>query len=313
MATPHKQLEMETTVHPSRAARGTEWPTWLLIVCIYGLWSGLLLGYNKLPVWLSNPALVLVTAWFMSLQHELLHGHPTRHAGFNRLLGLLPLSAWYPYDIYRDSHLLHHRDALLTLPEIDPESNYVKSDTYARMNAASRALRWSMRTLAGRWVLGPALTIALVWIDIVKGPKERGLPAVKTWAVHLALLAAVLWWVHQVAGISPFHYLLGIAYPALGLAMIRSFFEHRPAQDPAHRIVINEAGLFWRLLFLNNNLHAVHHRHPGLPWYRIPEDYRKHGEDYRRSNGGFVLKGYGPLLRAHAFKPVDSVVHPGFE
>ena len=301
---------METTVQYRRAANGPEWPTWLLIVCIYGLWSGLLLGYNKLPVWISNPALIVVTAWFMSLQHELLHGHPTRHAGFNRLLGLLPLSAWYPFDIYRDSHLLHHRDSLLTLPEIDPESNYVKSDSYARMGVASRALRWSMRTLAGRWVLGPALTIALVWIDIVKGPRERGLPAVKTWAVHLLLLAALLWWVHQVAGISPLHYLLGIAYPALGLAMIRSFFEHRPAQDPAHRIVIKEAGLFWRLLFLNNNLHAVHHHSPRVPWYRLPTLYFGNRERFLRMNHAYRYASYAEVFRRYFLARKDDVPHP---
>lgn len=304
---------MEKTAKASRSSPGSEWPTWLLIVCIYGLWSGLLLGYESLPAWLSNPSLIIVTAWYMSLQHELLHGHPTRHAGFNRLLGLLPLSAWYPYDIYRDSHLQHHRDALLTLPDIDPESNYVAKDTYVRMGRLERALRWSMRTVAGRLLLGPGLTIAMVWLDILKGPSERGMSAVRTWALHLALLVTLLWGVQQVSGISPLHYLLGIAYPALGLAMIRSFFEHRPAQDPAHRIVINEAGLFWRVLYLNNNLHAVHHRHPGMAWYRIPGHYREHGEDYRQSTGGFVLKGYGPLLRRHAFTPIDSVIHPGFE
>jgi fatty acid desaturase len=304
---------MTSTTTSRPGARGPEWPTWILILCIYGSWAGLLLGYASLPTWLSNPALILVTTWFMSLQHELLHGHPTRHAGFNRLLGLLPLSAWYPYDIYRDSHLLHHRDALLTLPGTDPESNYLRAEDYSRMGWFSRMLHWSMRTVVGRLLLGPGLTIAQVWADIWTGPRERGLSAVKTWAVHLGLLAMVLWWVHSVSGITPLHYLLGIAYPALGLAMLRSFFEHRPAQDPAHRIVINEAGLFWGMLYLHNNLHAVHHRHPGLAWYRIPDHYRAHQEDYRQSNGGFLLKGYGPLIRRHAFTPVDTVIHPGFE
>lgn len=48
--------------------------------------------------------------------------------------------------------------------------------------------------------------------------------------------------------------------------MIRSYFEHRAADDCKHRIVINEAGSVMRLLFLNNNYHLVHHDLPHLPW-----------------------------------------------
>ncbi len=59
------------------------------------------------------------------LQHELLHGHPTRNAAFNRFLGLLPLAVWYPFDEYKRSHLAHHEEAHLTYPGIDPESNYL--------------------------------------------------------------------------------------------------------------------------------------------------------------------------------------------
>lgn len=290
-----------------------EWPTWALIAAIYGAWLGLILVYPRWPTWLTNPALVVVTAWYMSLQHELLHGHPTRHPGLNRLLGLLPLSAWYPYDIYRDSHMVHHRDELLTTPGADPESNYVHATDHARMNGLQRWLHVSQRTVLGRFLVGPGYMIALVWADLVTGPRQRGWRAVKTWSVHLLLLLAVLAWVYRAAGISPLHYLFGIAYPALGLAMLRSFLEHRPAKLAAHRIVINEAGAFWRLLYLNNNLHAVHHHQPSLAWYRIPAAYRDNRAAYRRANGGFFLQGYLPLIWKHAVTPVDSSVHPGFD
>ncbi len=295
------------------AGHGVEWQTWLLILTIYGSWIGLVLGYRSLSAWFGWPALVLVTAWFMSLQHELLHGHPTRSKAFNRLLGLAPLSAWYPYDIYRDSHLAHHRDELLTIPGIDPECNYVEAMRYARMAGVRRAMYWATRTVAGRLLLGPALTIPQVWSDIFTGPRLRGMACVRTWAVHLTLLGALLWWVDRQAGISPLQYLLGVAYPALALAMLRSFYEHRPAAIPAHRIAINEAALPWRLLYLNNNYHAVHHDHPSMPWYRIPAAFRADRAGYLQRNDGFHLPGYGHVLWTFAFKPVDSPVHPGFE
>lgn len=303
------------TTHPATPGvhrPGTEWPTWCLILAIYGGWVALILQYRHLPALVGDVALVLVVAWFMSLQHELLHGHPTRHAGLNRLLGLAPFAAWYPYDIYRDSHIAHHRDGLLTTPGIDPESNYVEAARWQQLGRATRFLHWAMRTSAGRFLLGPALTIVTVWVDIVRGPQQRGWPALRTWVEHLALLVLLLWWVQAEAGIAPPHYLFGIAYPALGLAMMRSFYEHRPVGEPGHRIVINEAGLFWRLLYLNNNLHSVHHAVPGLPWYRIPALWRAERAQFLAGNGQFHWQGYGGLLWSHLFTPIDSPVHPGF-
>ena len=56
----------------------SEWPTWCVIVMIY------LGGYLSLRYWqslglvTSSLLLVLIQTWYMSLQHELLHGHPTR-------------------------------------------------------------------------------------------------------------------------------------------------------------------------------------------------------------------------------------------
>lgn len=59
--------------------------------------------------------------------------------------------------------------------------------------------------------------------------------------------------------------MLAVSYPALALTKVRSFLEHRAADDPLARSVINEAGLPWRALFLNLNYHAVHHDLPGSP------------------------------------------------
>ena len=296
-----------------QTGRAGEWPTWLLIAAIYGGWLALILAYRSLPGWVANPALVLVVAWHMSLQHELLHGHPTRNKAFNRLLGIFPMSAWYPYDIYRDSHLTHHRDEFLTTPGVDPECNYLQAHEFERLWKIQRAMRWLLRTALGRLLLGPAHTIPLVWADIVAGPARRDFTYVRTWVVHLSLLIAMLWWVNERAGIAPLHYLFGIAYPALSLAMLRSFFEHRPAKLPAHRIVITDAALPWRLLYLNNNYHAVHHDYPGVAWYRIPALYRADREGFLLRNNGFYIPGYCHLLWKYALKPIDTPVHPGFE
>lgn len=287
-----------------------EWPTWLLLGAVYGAWGIAAAKAEALGPPLACACLALLACWFMSAQHELLHGHPTRHRALNRWLGLAPLAVWYPYDLYRRSHLAHHRDEALTQPGLDPESNYIGALDYQRLPAWCRPWWFAQRTVVGRLVLGPAMMIGPLWLDIVRKPWRGDFSETGIWVQHLALLGGLLWVLDRHAGIGPLQYLLGIGYPALGLAMLRSFYEHRPAEAPAHRVVINEACWFWRLLYLNNNYHAVHHETPELPWYRLRARYLAERDDVIRRNAGFVVSGYGSLLRRHAFRIIDSPIHP---
>jgi len=90
-------------------------------------------------------------------------------------------------------------------------------------------------------LLGPAMVIVPTWWDIVRRPLLGDFSQSRSWAVHLALLGAMLVALDRYAGIGPVRYVLTICYPALGLAIFRSFYEHRPATEAAHRVVINEA------------------------------------------------------------------------
>ena len=282
-----------------------EWPTWALIASIYGLWLSALIWYAMDPGLAPVLLLSVVCAWYMSLQHELVHGHPTGFAWLNRLLGLLPLAVWYPFDIYRDSHLAHHRDELLTFPDADPESNYIDPADFARCSAPLRALLVAQRTALGRLCITPGFTIFHLVRPMLSARYWRDGARVWTWVQHLGLLAGLLWAVHAATGM-PLEVYLATGYAALGLACMRSLYEHRPAARPAHRIVVNEAGWFWRLLYLNNNYHAVHHARPGLPWYAIPAAYEVGRERFVNGTGGFLIPGYNRFFLRHLFKPVDA-------
>lgn len=304
------QIRWRHASRPHPPAASIEWLTWLLIAVVYGAWFAAVCCARRLGFVTGSAALALCACWFMSLQHELLHGHPTRHRALNRLFGLLPLAVWYPYDLYRASHLAHHRDEALTQPGIDPESNYIAAAAYDRLPAWCRPLWHAQRTVLGRLLLGPAMVIVPTWLDIVRRPMRGDRSQSRSWCHHLLWLAALLYALDRWAGIGPLQYLLAVGYPALALAMLRSFYEHRPAAEPAHRVVVNEAGWFWRVLYLDNNFHAVHHESPGLPWYRIARRYRADRAGTLRRNGGFLIRGYGRLLRRHALTPIDSPVHP---
>ncbi|PIB57041.1 fatty acid desaturase [Pseudomonas sp. 2995-3] len=284
----------------------TEWPTWLLLIGVYTGWFAVILASHWLGLWLSTVLLIpLVTLW-LSVQHELLHGHPTRSPLINKLLGYAPFAVWYPYTLYRDSHLLHHNDKDLTLPGIDPESRYLNQHQWDNSSLLKRGVHWLTKTLLGRFLLASPLAIARL-----ARHQLRCLPQVwPMWLAHGGVTILMLSFIAHSSAIPVWHYLLLVTAPALSLASIRSYYEHRPHPQPEQRTVLNEASWPWTWLFLNNNLHLVHHDLPKLPWYLLPTVYRARREQWVVRSGGFLVQGYGQLISRHGLKAIDSPRHP---
>ncbi len=285
-----------------------EWPTIALIVSCYGLWAAA--GFWLWPHWplAALAVMAVMAALHSSLTHECLHGHPTRSRRLNEALVTIPLSLIYPYRRYKALHLAHHNDERLTDPFEDPESYYRARWQLARAPGWFRALLGANNTLIGRMVLGPLLGAAgfLVAEARLLG---QGAPGVRLgWALHLAGLApvlAALW----AFGIPLWVYLLAVVWPSLSLIAIRTFAEHRWHETPDGRtIVVERSPLAW--LFLNNNLHIVHHRHPAAPWYALPRLYAERPEYWHDLNGGYVYRNYWQLFRAHALRMKEPVAHP---
>jgi len=98
-----------------RASR-IEWPTLAMLALCYGAWASA--GVFLFP---SSPVSALLimavcVALHSSLQHEIMHGHPTRNAMVNEMLVFLPLGLAYPYRRYKVTHMQHHNDERLTDP-----------------------------------------------------------------------------------------------------------------------------------------------------------------------------------------------------
>jgi len=288
----------------------SELPTWTLVVVIYTGWFATLAHWQTLGLIPATLLLIWFTTWYMSLQHELIHGHPTRSPLFNQLLGLMPLAVWYPYGLYRDSHLQHHRDQHLTFPDEDPETYYFSPARWRRFSPLQRRIIIIRNTFLGRVVLGPAIDIVQTLGSMLKAFRRADLKAMTMWLIHGVLLVAVFAWMHHV-GFSILYFLLAVSYPALSLTKIRSFLEHKAADDPQARSAINEASLFWRLLFLNLNYHSVHHNLPGVPWYGLRKIYMQYRDGYLQLNQGFLVGGYREWLRRFLFRSVDVKAHPG--
>ena len=224
----------------------SELPTWLLILTIYAGWFTTLTFWQTFGLLPATLLLIWFTAWYMSLQHELIHGHPTRFAWLNQLFGTLPLAVWYPYGLYRDSHLAHHRHDSLTIPVDDPESYYFTEASWARFSPWQKRMIQARNTFCGRIVLAPLLDILQTLGITVAAFRQRQRRAMAMWLVHAVLLAALFTWMTH-NGFSPVWFVLAVSYPALALTKVRSFYEHRAADDPL-AVVTNLSDFIFSLI-----------------------------------------------------------------
>lgn len=106
---------------PRHHDRAVEWPTVALIAAVYATVALLVWFHQDLPWWIIMPVGGYAAALYTSLQHEVLHGHPTGNRRLNEALIFPTLTFWLPYGRYRDTHLRHHNDADLTDPRLDPD------------------------------------------------------------------------------------------------------------------------------------------------------------------------------------------------
>ena len=290
--------------------RKVEWPTIALAAIIYGLWFCATFWWRSLPFWALAGLGAWSIAWQMNLQHEVIHGHPTRNRRVNRALAVWALSLWLPFETYRASHLLHHCDSNLTDPFEDPESYYWTRAGWNDLGPVGRAFARFRTTLLGRLVFGPAWMIAgeiradfrAAWRNL------PGARAMLFW--HLVHCAPVLAWVLGVCGMPLWIYLAAFVYPGASLAMLRSFAEHSSAPESEKRTAIVENARILGPLYLYNNLHVVHHVRGGLPWYQIPKFYRLNREALIARNGGLVYDSYLDVARRYLLTPHHEPVHP---
>ena len=286
-----------------------EWPTWAMLVLCYG-------GFAIASTWMSAVWLplgmvfaALAIALHSSLSHEALHGHPLRNKHLNAALVFPALSFAIPYMRFRDTHLAHHEDSILTDPYDDPESNYLDPKVWAGLSAAAKFLLRINNTLAGRLLLGPLIgQVAFMKGDfelIRKGDRR----VLISWLWHVPAMALPLWWITMMADMPLWAYLISV-YAGLAVLKIRSFLEHRAHEKPRGRtVVIEDRGLLaW--LFLNNNFHSVHHMHPGVAWYDLPALFRARKERFLEASEGYYYLSYAQIFRTYLFKAKDPVPHP---
>ncbi len=286
-----------------------EWPTLGLIIACYGTW--LIAGFRLWPDYpLAAFILLALTVTLQSsLVHEVLHGHPTRNARINEALVFLPVGVFWPYRRFKALHLRHHADERLTDPFDDPESYYQALWKHDTMPFWLRGLLRVNNTMAGRMFFGPWLSAIGLVLGDVRLIRAGDRSVLRAWVFHLIGLAIVATIVIYGFGIPFWLYMIAAVWPGLSLISIRTYAEHQWSGDPEGRTIIVEKTPL-SVLFLNNNLHVVHHALPAVAWYRLPALYRQRRAEWVASNRGYVFANYRALLARYAFRAKEPVVHP---
>jgi fatty acid desaturase len=288
--------------------RRIEWVTLGLFAGFYAAWLLVILRHRSLPWPAEVGVLAVLGGFYMSLQHEALHGHPTGWRGINTTLAFAPLSLWLPYLGYRSTHILHHNTDI-TDPQFDPESFYLRPSDWSSAGAFKRTYILISRTMVGRLTLGSVHSIGrYLWREL-RTVGSSGAIA-RRWAVHLGAAVILGWWLFAVVGVPVWEYLLGFVILGQSFTLLRSFVEHCAVAEGTRSAVV-KAGPVMSLMYLNNNLHHTHHAQPSAPWYELPALHRvMEADDLAAQGAGLYRRGYLEVARRNLVKPFCQPDHP---
>jgi fatty acid desaturase len=286
-----------------------DWRTLIIAALVYGGWFATVFTHKQLPWWATFALLTWFGAWHLSLQHELVHGHPFQNSKLNAALASFSVTLWVPFLSFKRDHISHH-NATLTHPHLDTESYYSMPDKWQDSGRFLRTLYWANRTLAFRltvWSVFSAVQyfVADAWRAIRNIDNARS-----AWLLHLPAIVAVFFIVTRQAEMSLLEYLIGGVFGSHSLNMMRSFAEHKTLSNESNRTAIIDAGRIMSLLMLNNNLHIAHHEEPSAPWYLVPETAKRLNSFERAAQiGALYSGGYGEIIRRFTFRPYDQPVY----
>jgi fatty acid desaturase len=253
--------------------------------------------------------LTVAVAMHSSLTHEVCHGHPTRRAWINEALVFLPIGLTWPYRRFKALHLRHHADERLTDPFDDPESYYQALWQHEELPRPLKLLLRANNSMVGRFFLGPWLSAVGFFVSDFKLALSGDAAVRRAWLYHGLGLAVVIPVIVFAFDMQLWLYFLVPAWFGQSIISIRTFAEHQWSEQPVGRTVIDERSPL-SFLFLNNNLHFVHHRSPTVAWYKLPALFHSRREEWISMNKGYVYANYWSMFRKFALRAKEPVVHP---
>lgn len=293
---------------PRSDAPEIEWPTLALLAGCYAGWGLALTVFSSIWLPFGIVCAMIMIALHSSLSHEALHGHPFRNSLLNEALVFPCLGLAIPFRRFRDLHLAHHVDSVLTDPYDDPESHYLDPAVWKTLSRPAQWLLQINNTLAGRLVVGPVVSLWAFVADDLRSILSGNADVRHAWLLHIPATAIVVACI--IAAPMPFWAYLIAAYGAFSILKIRTYLEHRAHETANGRTVVIEDRGPLAFIFLNNNLHIVHHMHPKVAWYHLPKMWSENRGYYLRRNDGYHYNSYREIFAKHFWRAKDPVAHP---
>ncbi|MEM6481253.1 MAG: fatty acid desaturase [Pseudomonadota bacterium] len=308
METEPPAQEVGATQGVLKNERSVEWPTLLLLTGCYLSWGITVFGLAAVSIPVAVLSGMAVIALHSSLTHEAVHGHPFQNEKLNEALLFPALGLVIPYRRFRDLHLAHHVDSRLTDPYDDPETCYLDPEVWAQLSPLMQAILTANNTLAGRLILGPAIALFAFVRGDIAAMRSGDRSVRNAWLIQIPAALIVLM-VLATAPMPLWAYLFS-CYGALSILKIRTFLEHRAHERANGRTVVIEDRGPLAFIFLNNNLHAVHHAHPRVAWYNLPGIWAQNRDGYLRRNEGYYYRSYAEVFARYFWRGKEPVAHP---
>lgn len=255
--------------------------------------------------WLLVP-LALLTTPFWSLIHEAIHGTLLPHRRWNDRAGrILAVGYGAPFVLLKAGHLLHHRYSRTSRERTEI---YDPADTSRAMAALSyypRLLGGLYLAEVGSVLLAPAprrlwrhlarrlesphSVTGLVFDRIHRRDLAQfRLDAVAIVALHAA--AAIAYGRHG------WMLATAIAVRALIVSLADNAYHYGTRLDAPLEAMNLRLPRPLEVFALAFNLHAVHHRHPGLHWYQLRRAFQADGDRFHQGWFGAVARQLrGPI------------------
>ncbi|MBI2256573.1 MAG: fatty acid desaturase [Proteobacteria bacterium] len=256
------------------------------------------------PIWLwALLPLTLIANGYWATLHEAIHGQLVLGAEANRRAGRILAILWgSSFRLLRFGHLMHHR---FNRHKLDRPDSYDPATT----GAGIAHLRFFAEALGGLYIIEvltplvyllPKALVRRIVRDLYSGDETpmprlralaeqalagpKGIGEIRQDALLAALLVAVAliawgaYWPTFVA------FLLGRGLLVSFLDNVYHFRTPLDQVDYAYNLSLPRP---IQLLFLNMNMHRVHHRRMHLPWWQLPRQFTSEREYF----DGSLLRG----------------------
>ena len=204
------------------------------------------------------------------LAHEAAHRLLFSRRRVNDFVGrwLLAYPGFQPFDLYRRSHMAHHRDEMgPEEPDLGLYSGYPITRASMRRKLTRDAL-----FISGWKNLKPLLRAAVRRGDFQKvALRILGTQAV-LWAV--AWVASSKWWLYPLLWLAPWMTVWRVINRLRAIAEHAGMERSDDRRRTTHVVRQRPVARFWMVPY-NTGYHLAHHVDIGIPWCRLPDLHRE--------------------------------------